>query len=456
MNKKSLRKRVTDDQSVPRYNLAPNFTWGAATSAGQIEGATTSDGRGESIWDRYFRTHPKLDNGDIACDHYYRMPQDVLLMKQLGLQAYRFSTSWSRVLPDGNGRVNEAGLDFYDRLLDNLLANEIEPYLTLYHWDLPQSLEDKGGWLNRDIGKYFAEYAELMVHRFGDRVHKWTTFNEPEVIVAGYIGQSIAPGLNDPTTGHQVGHNLLVAHGRAMQAMRSVTPALDIGMVLNLVPVDPLDEAATIAAKDRWDINYGWYLDGLLTASYPQALLAAKDRGPLVIECGDMELISQKLDYLGINYYLRLVVNKLGETCPVPNAKVTQMGWEIHPQSLSKMLIELNGKYRLPPIYITENGAALDDTIINGQIHDSGRIDYLHGHLLALADATTAGVDVRGYFAWSLMDNLEWSEGFKRTFGLTYVDRQTLDRTIKDSGLWYRDVILANSGASPRQRTRVF
>ncbi|MDR3612708.1 MAG: GH1 family beta-glucosidase [Candidatus Obscuribacterales bacterium] len=454
-----MDKLVKNQQSagtavVPAFKFPKNFIWGAATSAGQIEGAAFVDGRGASIWDEYFNARPHLDPISVTCDHYNRMPQDVQLMKGMGLNAYRFSTSWSRVLPDGAGRVNEKGLDFYDRLVDTLLQNGIEPYLTLYHWDLPQRLQTTGGWLNRDTGDNFADYAAVMAKRLGDRVQSWTTFNELEVIVAGYTGTGLAPGLNQPETGVQTGHNLLVAHGKVLQTIKSIAPALKVGIVLNLVPVDPVDQSseAARAASDRWDTSYGWYLDALYKGHYPDAIYEGKGYGRLAAKAGDMALIASKIDFMGINYYLRLVVDRNGTECVVPGAKLTQMGWEIRPQSLSKMLIELNAKYKLPDLFITENGAALDDTIVDGQIHDLQRIDYLRSHLLAIEDATAAGVKVCGYFAWSFMDNLEWSLGFSKTFGLIHVDRQSLTRTVKDSGLWYHDVIKAHTAAHERRR----
>lgn len=445
---KKAKKSARWPVPAGRYKLKPRFVWGAATSAGQIEGAHDADGRGPSIWDEYFRLRPHLDDGQVACDHYNRMEEDVRLMKKMGLKAYRFSISWSRVLPAGKGRVNEAGMAFYDRLVDTLLASGIEPYVTLYHWDLPLALEKSGGWRDRDTCAHFADYAALMVKRLGDRVKHWTTFNEPEVIVAGYIGEGLAPGLNDKTTGAQVGHHLMVAHGMAVKAIRCIDRELKVGIVLNLVPCHAANEAARDAAARRWDINYGWYLDALFAARYPEVVLEGKGNGELAVAPGDMALISQRLDFVGINYYLRLVIDEQGEAVAVPGADVTQMGWEIHPRSLGDMLIDVNEKYRLPAVYITENGAALDDTLKDGRVHDGGRIKYLHGHLKALARATRHGVDLRGYFVWSLMDNLEWSLGYGKTFGLVHVDRKTLDRTVKDSGRWYRDVIRANSRKS--------
>ena len=446
MNTMVKNSRSARMAGVPAFKFPFNFAWGAATSAGQIEGAAFQDGRGASIWDEYFNARPHLDRIDVACDHYNRMPADVQLMKEMGLNAYRFSTSWSRVLPEGAGRVNEKGLDFYDRLVDTLLQNGIDPFLTLYHWDLPQRLQTTGGWLNRETGDHFADYAAVMVKRLGDRVKSWTTFNELEVIVAGSTGTGLAPALNQPDTGTQTGHNLLVAHGKAMQTIRSIDGAQKVGIVLNLVPVDPVDSSpeATQAASDRWDTSYGWYLDALFKGHYPDAIHAGKGFGRLNARPGDMALIASKIDFMGINYYLRLVVDGKGEICPVPGANVTQMGWEIRPESLSKMLVELNAKYKLPDLFITENGAALDDTVVDGHINDLGRIDFLRSHLKAIEDATVAGVKICGYFPWSFMDNLEWSLGFSKTFGLVHVDRQTLARTVKDSGLWYRDVIKAH------------
>ncbi|MDR3616700.1 MAG: GH1 family beta-glucosidase [Candidatus Obscuribacterales bacterium] len=454
MNSLGKNRRSAKIAGVPTFKFPSNFIWGAATSAGQIEGAAFVDGRGASIWDEYFNARPHLDPISVACDHYNRMPEDVQLMKEMGLNAYRFSTSWSRVLTEGAGRVNEKGLDFYDRLVDTLLKNGIEPFLTLYHWDLPQRLQTIGGWLNRETGDYFADYAAVMAKRLGDRVKSWTTFNELEVIVAGSIGTGLAPALNQPDTGVQTGHNLLVAHGKALQTIKNIDPALKVGIVLNLVPVDPVDATpeAARAASDLWDTSYGWYLDALYKGHYPDAIYEGKGHGRLSTKAGDMALIGSKIDFMGVNYYLRLVVDGQGAVCPVPGADVTQMGWEIRPESLSKMLIELNQKYKLPDLFITENGAALDDTVVDGRIHDLGRINFLRSHLQALEDAASAGVKICGYFPWSFMDNLEWSLGFSKTFGLVHVDRQTLTRTVKDSGLWYRDVINAHGRSRHRRR----
>lgn len=423
--------------------------FGASTSAYQIEGATNelTDGRGPSIWEEYFATRTHLDNGSIACDHYNRMPQDVQLMKSMGLQAYRFSISWPRVLPEGHGKVNPKGVDFYDRLVDQLLSKGITPFATLYHWDLPLGLGKSGGWLNRETCHRFADYAALMGKRLGDRVQNWTTFNEPEVIVAGYIGDGLAPGLSDPKLRVTAGHHLMVAHGLGMQALRAARDGLKLSIVLNLVPIEPSTPACAAAARRRWQRDYGWYMDGVLKAMYPDAVLeeAAANSAPILP--GDMALMSQKLDFLGINWYLRIVVDENGNNVRIPAAEYTQMPeWEICPGALSRMLLSLNQEYRnvLPPIYITENGAALDDTVVDGEIHDVGRARYIHDHLNAIETAIAGGVDIRGYLAWSLMDNLEWSLGFRKTFGLVHVDRTTMVRTIKGSGHWYSRMIAAN------------
>ncbi len=441
---------------VRKLDLPKKFVWGASTSAYQIEGATGADyGRGPSIWEKYFAERPHLDHGEIACGHYERMVEDVKLMKSMGLTAYRFSLSWPRIMPDGQGKVNEQGLAFYDSLIDELLKAGIEPFVTLYHWDLPLSLGEKGGWINRDTCRYFADYAALCVKRFGDRVKQWATFNEPEVIIAGYTGDGIAPGLKNPDLRVAAGHHLMVAHGMAVQAMRAINKKIKVGIVLNLVPCEANnqdDPQAVAAARAMWQRNYGWYLDGLLKAHYPDVVLdEAREKG-FVIEAGDMALMSQKLDMLGINWYLRLVVNGQGQVVPVPGATLTQMGWEIQPKALSRMLIAIKEDYKdLPPIYITENGAAIDDVVsADGRIHDPVRTSYIYEHLRALEKARSRGVDLRGYFAWSLMDNLEWSLGFSKTFGLVHVDRSTLKRTVKDSGLWYGKLIKRNKRSATK------
>lgn len=447
-NKRPEPRALDSPVPVRSFGFPKNFIFGASTSAYQIEGATEERyGRGPSIWEEYFATRPHLDNGAVACGHYERMKADVRLMKRLGLHAYRFSISWPRVLPSGFGKVNQQGLEFYDRLVDELLENGIEPFSTLYHWDLPLALSRKGGWLNRETCYRFADYAAMMVARLGDRVRFWSTLNEPEVIVAGYTGDGIAPGLSNPALRVTAGHHLMVAHGLGVQAIRAVRPEAKASIVLNLVPVEPAEPEAAEAARRRWQRDYGWYMDGILKAQYPDVVLEEAESTGAPILAGDMALMAQKLEVLGINWYLRLVVNAAGEVVPVPAASTTQMGWEICAPALSRMLVLLKAEYGelLPSIYITENGAALDDTVVRGRVHDTGRTQYIYDHLCAIESAVAAGVDMRGYFAWSLMDNLEWSLGFKKTFGIVHVNRKTLRRTVKDSGRWYSQVIAANS-----------
>jgi len=430
---------------VRKYNFRPGFLFGAATSAYQIEGGIEAQtGRGESIWERYFAARPHLDTGAIACDHYHRMPEDVQLMKRLGLKAYRFSVAWPRVIPQGTGALNDKGVDFYKRLVDELLNNGIEPFLTGYHWDLPQALEEKGGWTNRETAKHFGDYMHILAEKLGDRVQHWGTLNEPEVIVGGYLYDGLAPGRKEQHMRTAVAHNLMLAHGYGAQAVRAVNPNLTVGCTLNLVPIEPANKHAHKAARRHWQSNYSLYLDAMLKGKYPKVVLDEMEHNGIKIESGDMALINQKLDYLGVNWYLRMVMNRRGRIIQMPAADFTQVGWEINAAPFTRMLVAMNDEYKLPPIYVTENGAAIPDKIEGERVHDLVRMSYIHDHLNALENAVARGVDVRGYFAWSLMDNLEWSGGYQFTFGIVHVDRQTLNRTIKDSGYWYRDMIAAN------------
>lgn len=473
MGHKNSRRKPTFDKRVidaAVMGLPSHFKFGAATSAYQIEGAASQDGRGPCIWDPFLadktRSHSG-DTGDIACDHYHRFKEDVAIMKELGLDAYRFSISWSRIFPDGTGKVNQAGVDFYNNLVDELLAAGIEPYVTLYHWDLPLALQEKwGGWLSRSTLHAFAKYAEFMVGVLGDRVKNWTTFNEPEVIIAGYIGDGMAPAYNRGDVAFHVGHHLMVAHGLASKAIRSACPDAKVGIVLNFNIVDPKDntEACRIAAHKRYLRAYSWYLDGLLNGEYPEEVRAELAQTPKLpgvrprparsksgrangwIKRGDMKLVAQKLDFMGINYYTRFVVDEKGHDYVTPDVARTQMGWQIYPFGLSRLMEEMHRHYKLPPIYITENGAALDDTVTvtadGVSVNDAERAKFVIDHLAALSAATAAGVDVRGYFVWSLLDNLEWPLGFAKTFGIIHVDRKNdLKRTVKDSGLTYARAI---------------
>lgn len=436
-------------------SLPANFVLGAATSAYQIEGATKADGRGPSIWDKFLAdpTMPHTQaTGEIACDHYNLYKQDVALLKELNLHAYRFSIAWPRVFPQGSGKLNIKGLAFYDRLVDELLAQGITPYATLYHWDLPLALQDKfGGWLSRNTCDAFAAYCRKVVNKLGDRVKHWTTFNEPEVIVAGYAGNGLAPGYNKPGIQFHVGHNLMVAHGLATKAIRSAKSDVQVGIVLNYNNIDPVDRslAAATAAHSRFSAAYNWYLQGLLQGSYPD-FVENKLQEPLNgtshwFKESDRSLISQPLDYLGINYYTRFVVDAEGRDIPSEKEPQTQMGWRIDPFGLARLLERLNREFKLPPLYITENGAALNDSVVDGKIHDRKRTCFIADHLTAIAAVSRlAKVDVRGYFAWSLMDNLEWPLGYAKTFGLVHVDRTNdLKRTVKDSGHFYAQLAQA-------------
>lgn len=460
----TAQKRLID---AAISGLPKHFKFGAATSAYQIEGAALEHGRGPSIWDTFLadKSRPHSgDTGEVACDHYHRFREDIAIMKELGLDAYRFSISWSRIFPNGTGEINREGLQFYNDLVDELIANGIEPYVTLYHWDLPLKLQEKwGGWLSRSTLHAFARYAEVMVQELGDRVKNWTTFNEPEVIIAGYIGNGMAPAYNRGDVAFHVGHNLMVAHGLAAKAIRKTSPDAKVGIVLNFNIVDPNDntEACRVAAHQRYMRAYSWYLDGLLNGVYPaevRAILArtpelpgvrprpARHRDTSWIKRGDMKLISQELDFMGINYYTRFVVDENGHDFVTPDVARTQMGWQIYPFGLARLMDEMHRHYKLPPIYITENGAALDDTLTvtadGASVHDEQRAKFVIDHLGALSAACSAGVDVRGYFVWSLLDNLEWPLGFAKTFGIVHVDRANgLKRTVKDSGRAYARAI---------------
>jgi beta-glucosidase len=439
---------MTDSIRVPEP-----FTWGVATSAFQIEGAATADGKGPSIWDTFCRNPANIidgSNGDIACDHYHRYQEDVDLIASLGADAYRFSMSWSRVQPLGSGAWNEAGFDFYARLLDALDARGIAAHLTLYHWDLPQALHDQGGWLNRDTAHRFADYAREVSRRFGDRLATIATHNEPWCSAnLGYGNGQFAPGIADPKAAIQVSHHLLLSHGLAMTAMRAVGAKARLGIVLNLWTADPAtdSEADRALAELEYACSAQWFMDPLFKGRYPElALRAHGDKAPEVYE-GDFSIIGQPLDFLGVNYYFRAFCS--AETPPrmPPVAHgSTDMGWEIYPRGLTELLVKLDMEYDLPPVYITENGMASADRLDAGEVNDEARIAYLRSHLAALADAMTQGVDVRGYFLWSLLDNFEWNSGYAKRFGIVHVDYATQQRTPKASAKWYRDFIARQRG----------
>ena len=428
-----------------------DFVWGAATAAYQVEGAVREDGRGESIWDRFCATPGKVRNGDsgaVACDFYHRFPKDIALMRELGLDSFRFSVAWPRVLPDGRGRVNEGGLDFYDRLVDALLAGGIEPCVTLYHWDLPQPLEDAGGWPSRDTAEAFVEYAETVARRLGDRVSRWITHNEPWVASwLGYGWGILAPGRTSDDDAVAASHHLLLSHGWALEVLRREVPAAEVGITLNLTHAEPASGAdADVDAARQVDAHMNrWFLEPLFRGVYPTDL----PHTPPVRE-GDLDAISAPLDFLGVNYYFRVVAeaseNGRGfpEFAHVPGATYTDMGWEVHPDGFFRCLVRVARDYEPRAIHVTENGAAFGDVRLHdGSVSDPERRDYLAGHLGAVARAIAAGAPVQGYYVWSLLDNFEWAHGYAKRFGIVYVDYPTLERVPKESFGWYRDYIAA-------------
>ena len=437
-----------------RATLSRDFTWGVATSAYQIEGAATEGGRGPSIWDTFSHTPGKTkggESGDVACDHYHRWRDDVDLMAGLGVDAYRFSISWSRVQPLGHGAWNEAGLDFYERLVDGLLARGIRPNATLYHWDLPQGLQARGGWARRDTALHFAEYAGRIASRLGDRLDGIATHNEPWCTATlGHERGQFAPGFKDAWLAADVSHHLLVSHGYAVQAMRAAGTRAPLGIVLNQSGTS----TATDSAADRAlaDTEYArfvrWYMDPIFAGRYPDD--AGIEHYPRNILPDDFALIGQPIDFLGVNYYTRIWASAARPPVPAPRARgVTDMGWEIYPEGLTELLTGLKARYPgLPPIYLMENGMANADAVVDGRVDDAARIDFMRLHIEAVARAREAGVDIRGFYYWSLLDNFEWDSGYDKRFGLVHVDYATQRRTPKDSALWYRDTLASLRGAS--------
>jgi len=485
----SIRDRSREESAVtaaPR-TFPPQFLFGTATAAYQIEGAAFEDGRTASIWDTFARVPGAIvgaDNGDVACDHYHRYRDDVALMKDLGLDTYRFSVSWARVRPDG-GPVNPAGLDFYKRLVDELRDAGIVPWLTLYHWDLPQAIEDRGGWTVRSTSDAFTEYALSVHDALGDRVDTWTTLNEPWCSsFLSYTGGIHAPGRFSRTDGVLAAHHLLLGHGQTIRELRARDASLNLGITLNLTgaePVDPADPADLDAAR-RIDGQFNrWFLDPVFRGSYPADIVAdirAVDAGAAAsldaaIHDGDLEVIATPIDSLGVNYYHNEFVGgapdprrPAGGDAPTERATGspwpaghdihwherglprTSMNWEVQPAGLTALLERVWDEYASPVgtvLYVTENGAAYDDELVDGRVHDVERTEFLRGHLGAILDAAEAGVEVRGYFYWSLLDNFEWAWGYDKRFGIVHVDYDTQARTLKDSALEYRRVIAARA-----------
>jgi beta-glucosidase len=441
-----------------------SFVWGVASSAFQIEGASAADGKGDSIWDEFCRLPGVIADGSdgrIACDHYNRLESDLDLIAGLGLRAYRFSISWPRIQPTGSGAVLGPGIDFYNRLVDGLLERHIEPFATLYHWDLPAALQrEHNGWADRNTAYRFADYAALVAERLGDRVRSFATHNEPWVTATiGHELGHFAPGVKSRAVAMQVSHHCLLSHGLAMKAMRTSRSNLDVGIVLNLSPVySASDSPADKTQASREDgLLVRWYMDALLRGEYPADILeylaADAPRG----EPGDAQLIAQPLDFLGVNYY-HPIVSTAGR--PFATARegvaVTDMGWEVAPANFTELLLRLDRDYDLPPLFITENGAAYRDRVVDGGVSDEDRRSYIESHVRAIADAIDQGVDVRGYFVWSLLDNFEWAAGYTKRFGIYYVDYPTQARILKHSGIWYKGLAAAfnrvHGGGSAGQR----
>ncbi|WP_424920171.1 GH1 family beta-glucosidase [Streptomyces sp. wa13] len=443
--------------------LLRDFTWGVATAAYQIEGAVAEDGRAPSIWDTFSHTPGAVDNGDtgdVACDHYHRVPEDIGLIKELGAGAYRFSVAWPRVVPGGDGPVNKAGLDFYDRLVDGLLEAGITPFTTLYHWDLPQALQDRGGWTVRETAEHFAAYSGVVVDRLGDRVKDWATLNEP--LCSAWIGHlegRMAPGLTDLTAAVRASFHLHLGHGLAVREIRDRCPDARVGIVNNLSPVQAASESpADLAAAVRADGHINrWWLDPIHGRGYPQDMLDLYGV-ELPVRAGDMETIAAPLDWLGLNYYFRQIVTAdddgpvpLARQIPVPGARHTAMDWEVHSEGLEQLLLRLTEEYGARRIHVTENGSAYRDTVgPDGSVHDPERTRYLEEHLAACARAVAGGAPLAGYFAWSLLDNFEWAYGYDKRFGLVHVDYETQRRTVKSSGRRYAELIRAVSGDRSR------
>ena len=437
-----------------------SFLWGTATASYQIEGATAEGGRSPSIWDLFAHTPGKVERGetgDVTCDHYHHYQEDVALMRSLGTQAYRFSISWSRVLPEGQGRPNSAGFDFYDRLVDELLAAGVRPFATLFHWDLPQALQARGGFANRDVVGWFSDYAAETAQRLGDRVKHWIMLNEPSVYAClGHALGMHAPGLADLTAFRAVTHHLNLAQGAALEALRSIDPHWRLGTSLNLqrgVAADDSEASAAMAERHN-DLWNNCFLSPLLSGSYPTGVLAEFE--PFV-RPGDMKTIHQTIDFLGINYYSGAYIQAdtkalLGfqRASPPPEVPRTSFDWEINPQEFRDVLIWLRDTYPCPPVYVTENGAYFDDILSeDGKVHDDRRIAFLDRYIQAMQEAQAHGVDIRGYFVWSLLDNFEWAGGYRPTFGLVKVDFDTMRRIPKDSYYWYRDLIQQGAVAHP-------
>ncbi|HEX2914327.1 MAG TPA: GH1 family beta-glucosidase [Chloroflexia bacterium] len=449
---------MTEQQAgLSRTDFPDNFIWGTATASYQIEGAVEEDGRGPSIWDTFSHTPGKTSNGDtgdVADNHYHLYRRDVALMRQIGLNGYRFSISWPRILPEGRGQINQKGLDFYNRLVDELASNNILPFATLYHWDLPQALQDKGGWANRDTAKYFADYADKVSRKLGDRVKGWITLNEPWVAaVLGNLTGEHAPGLSSMETTVRAAHHLLLGHGLALPVLRENSQRADaeFGATLSFNYVEPGDDHSEELAilKDAWDNRF--FLDPLFKKNYPEELAGIINQY-LPVEPGDMDIIGTPVDFLGVNYYFRTLPVAYEDKAKLtfkqrknPGSQYTAMGWEVYPEGLRNLLVRFHKDYNVPKLYVTENGAAFEDRLQQDQsgavVHDPDRLNYLRDHFEAARQAIKDGAPLAGYFVWSLLDNFEWAHGYSKRFGIVYVDYQNQQRVLKDSGKWLQQFL---------------
>jgi beta-glucosidase len=440
----------------------PGFLWGTASASYQIEGAWNADGKGESIWDRFSHTPGKIkkgDNGDVANDFYHKFPEDIAMMADLGLNAARISLSWPRIMPTGKGAVNQKGLDFYRRVIDQLLAHKIQPWVTLYHWDLPQALEDAGGWPNRDLAEIFRDYAAVVADALGDRVKHWMTFNEPWIFtILGYYTGIHAPGRREREEAMKATHVVSLAQGMAVRALREAREKpIAVGTAFSMAPVHPHNHSSLEdrAAAERWHrFSNLWFLDPVMNGRYPEIYLEGSATDHIGLRDGDLEIVKAPLDFIGINLYTRAVVSRdsRDQTIGVKQMRteskdVTEFGWEIYPAALSEMILRVTRDFGRIPIYVTENGCSFGDgPDASGKVNDQRRISFMRRYIAEVGRAIEAGADVRGYFTWTFTDNFEWAEGLTgQRFGIVHCDFETQKRIIKESGHWYSKVARANA-----------
>lgn len=441
-----------------KYKFPKNFLWGSATASYQVEGGVNEGGKGVTVWDTYYHSEDRGYTGDVAADHYHRYKEDIKLLKEMGHNTYRLSISWARIFPNGYGEINQEGLDFYNNLINELIANGIKPNVTIYHWDLPQNLLDQGGWLNRDNLKHFVNYAKCLFENFGDRVDIWTTINEPASEVMGGFVQGAHPPLEkNLAKAFQVSHNMNMGHAMIVKLFREMNMKGEIGIVLNPMPVHPASDSKEdkIAAEKAYDYFTRWYVAPVMVGEYPKAMLTEcieRYKSP-IIEDGDLEFLKEnKMDFLGINYYMRRVaahnesgnyekINEQFKFVKVPDGLYTDWGWEIYPEGLYELLDDIRKEYGEMPIYITENGmGAIDKIDENGEINDDYRIDYIKRHIKAMHKCIENGIEIKGYYVWSAIDILSWTNGYTKRYGLIHVDFDSLERKIKKSGKWYKKV----------------